>query len=468
MIKINIGTIYSTLSTDNLRLLRKLRDVFSVYATNFEKTEAYQSGRWDGKTYFITEKGRFYTGLLPMVLKVIQDYDVEIIDNRLNKHKLSEDLDFNVGSNVLYPEQQEAVKSLNKVIKYKDYTIPFYRGIYDLATNSGKSMICFSIINNFIGAKSIILVHREELLNQMYELFSPFYKVGIVHKKRMDLDCEVVIAMIKTLFNRSKEVDVVKKLHTFDIVFSDECHTTGGTSQAKEVLKRIEKADIRIGMSGTPLNNLDQVININTVGIFGKALYKISNKELIDLGRSTKPTLIIYKNISMIDNPFDYEEEYYHNIVVSEYRLGLIIDIIRQHTDKNILISFNLIEHGKFMYEEIIKSKVLPLDQIDIVHGTDKNRTNKLDSFKSGRISCLLSSMILKEGVNIPNIEVLILAHGGKSVITLKQYIGRGLRKGDKEELLVYDFIDDGKWCLRHSKERLKLYKNEDFEIKYM
>jgi len=38
----------------------------------------------------------------------------------------------------------------------------------------------------------------------------------------------------------------------------------------------------------------------------------------------------------------------------------------------------------------------------------------------------LLSSMILKEGVNIPNIESLWMAQGGKSKITVKQLLGRG------------------------------------------
>jgi superfamily II DNA or RNA helicase len=71
---------------------------------------------------------------------------------------------------------------------------------------------------------------------------------------------------------------------------------------------------------------------------------------------------------------------------------------------------------------------------------------------------------ILDEGVDVPNIDVLILAGGGKSSINTLQRVGRGLRKGGNiDKLYVVDTLDFQQYhLLKHSLQRLDDYKNED------
>jgi superfamily II DNA or RNA helicase len=78
-----------------------------------------------------------------------------------------------------------------------------------------------------------------------------------------------------------------------------------------------------------------------------------------------------------------------------------------------------------------------------------------------------IATPIFDEGVDVPGIDVLILAGGGKSNIKLLQRLGRGMRTDpDKVQLLVLDFIDDtNRYLFKHSEERLNVYEREDFQI---
>ena len=55
----------------------------------------------------------------------------------------------------------------------------------------------------------------------------------------------------------------------------------------------------------------------------------------------------------------------------------------------------------------------------------------------------MIATTIFKEGINIPELNVLVNATMGKSDIATMQVIGRGLRKtATKTEIIVYDLFD--------------------------
>ena len=70
-------------------------------------------------------------------------------------------------------------------------------------------------------------------------------------------------------------------------------------------------------------------------------------------------------------------------------------------------------------------------------------------------------------GVNIKKIDNIVFASPSKSRIRNLQSIGRGLRKGNgKESLRLFDIADDlwgDNYTLRHLKERINIYNEENF-----
>lgn len=74
-------------------------------------------------------------------------------------------------------------------------------------------------------------------------------------------------------------------------------------------------------------------------------------------------------------------------------------------------------------------------------------------------------------GINIININNIVLASPSKSKIRVLQSIGRGLRRSPtKHNILIFDIADDisykehRNFTLNHFSERLKIYNQEQFD----
>ena len=88
---------------------------------------------------------------------------------------------------------------------------------------------------------------------------------------------------------------------------------------------------------------------------------------------------------------------------------------------------------------------------------------------KSGEIDVLIASKIFDQGVDIPQLDALILAGSGKSSGRALQRIGRVIRKNEgKVRAIVVDFYDNAKYLRDHSEVRKKVYETEpSFVIKF-
>jgi len=79
------------------------------------------------------------------------------------------------------------------------------------------------------------------------------------------------------------------------------------------------------------------------------------------------------------------------------------------------------------------------------VHGkTDRDeRRQIIQDFKDGEIPVIVNCGVFTEGVDIPNIDCVVMARPTKSHILFMQMLGRGLRKApEKTGCLVLDFFD--------------------------
>ena len=111
--------------------------------------------------------------------------------------------------------------------------------------------------------------------------------------------------------------------------------------------------------------------------------------------------------------------------------------------------------------EEYIENSVFLYGGTDIAI-----REQAVKDFEAGKDIVLIASTIFDEGISINEIRNLIIAGGGASPIKAIQRLGRSLRITDiKKTVNVYDFMDKTNNILeRHSKRRLKCYKEEGFE----
>lgn len=415
---------------------------------------------WDGKISFLKRKSKFLTGFLPSVLEMIgSDYDVEIEDNRNNVINGDFELIYDIGKYKLTGKYSYQLDAVESVIYNQLNNIPFIRGVVDAATNAGKNSIMTSIYLSLQKPRTLILVHRLELFNQTYEFFKDCgIDIGRLNDKFDEFDKNIVVAMVKILHNRLSKFDYLSNIREFQMCFVDESHRAAAETYTY-IFERLDVYSM-LFFSGTPYD-VEVTEKMKVIGYSGDRLVKITNEFLIQNKISLKPLVTFIKYQNNNDDILDYNE-IVNESIYNQDKLRILKNLILERLDKQVLIVVTLVGHGEYLFNELVKLPIL----VEFVHGSDKDRTLKLENFKKSRSNVLITSMILKEGVNIESIGTLINISGGKSVITVKQLTGRTLRlDGINETVEVIEFYDRGKYLTEHSHKRLRIYLKEKFEV---
>jgi len=261
-----------------------------------------------------------------------------------------------------------------------------------------------------------------------------------------------------------------EQLNKFNILCVDECHLAGADTYNKVITKL--DIPIRIFLSGTAMDSESPIKRLNTIGLSGMVIKSILKKDLINMNISRKVKVFInYCQSKTEKNLFDYEDYYREFIMFSLQRASIINKIVLDNLGKKILIAVDEIEHGNFIKEYLTYNKnnfKYKMGDIEFVHGEHSERTDIINDFKDGKIDVLISTRIMQLGLNIQDIAVIIYAVGGKSAISIKQWMGRGERKSTKyDELHFYDFFDDHKYLKNHSNKRIRIYEKENLEVIY-
>lgn len=404
-----------------------------------ECNETYESKKraWDGTLSYL-KKDSFEIGFLQLVY---EEFGGEIKAEPIpypEEHQ--SDIE-------LYDYQKEAVKSL--LYNHIDFYY-FPRGILKGATNSGKTYMIADIYKR-TQKRTVLLVHSILLFRQH---FNTLLGLGIEVDRFGDGFEEFghfTLCMYETLLNRSTAINVKKQINQCEMLLVDECHRASSTQYVK-LIKKFKSPYVYF-VSGTPLDSDSDSDVMSIISMSGTILHTITNKFLIDNGYSCK----IKIHIHQYNNETSELQDYGERLKFSVNRAFKIVEILEK--SKNCILTVN----HKSQYEFIQA-------HCDLVstHSGDREKQIKLEKFEDESIDALSATMILKEGINLKNIENIIIGQGGFSKITLLQLIGRGLRKNGDKELIVHDFEDQGRILRDHFNKRIRIYQDEGFEIVYL
>lgn len=447
----------------NLKVLNKIYEDMKVKHPNAYWIRSHMEPGWDGKIKYLSDHRYAKAGLLPMVTSLIEKYDEEysITDSR-NELEFKE-IPHKVGEFTARDYQIEAVEN----IVYNEIGgVPFQRGIIGAATNAGKTLIAAMLYKSFPGIKALILVNNVDLykqfLDDMPKMFGDDW--GYMQGKKVKW-ADIMVCMTPTLRNRLGEYK--KKLIKYGMVIFDECHLITSATN-KQVVTNLYNSSIRVGLSGTALVHKNPLKNMDVRAFFGEEVYIIKNIELMDMGYSTPIVVKMIKGNTKIFIKGDYNEEYRSGISTSRERTKKTLERIEFYSKRGrvpILVVGKYHEHVENLYGSI-QARFGDRYRIAYIHHKIRNRKEILDRFKEGKIDILVASLIIKLGQNMPLIRYMLNAAGGDSMINALQLIGRAIRKHKSKEKVYYeDFYDEGFYLKRHSKHRLKYYKDEGFKV---
>jgi superfamily II DNA or RNA helicase len=153
----------------------------------------------------------------------------------------------------------------------------------------------------------------------------------------------------------------------------------------------------------------------------------------------------------------------------SQKKLDVMTGIIADYKESNgIIFAHN---DAYINYLEDYYKKIFPNKNIYKMKGSTalKTRTKIIESLNSTNNNLLIASYgVTSTGLTFKNIDYCVFSQSFKSKIINMQSLGRGLLLTDsKKEFYIYDLIDyfPTKRLERHGKEKLKMYKDAQFEV---
>ena len=369
-----------------------------------------------------------------------------------------------------------------KRIEVRDYqldaiahAIATNRSLLISPTASGKSLIIYCLVRYYqmMELKTLILVPTTSLVEQMYKDFEDYgwssgtycQKIYQGHDKKVTKD--VVISTWQSIHRMPRAY-----FRQFGAVFGDEAHLFKAKSLTG-IMTKLDTCKYRFGLTGT----LDgtQTHRLVLEGLFGKAKYVVTTKELIDnktlSALDIKCIVLKYPDEDIqIVKELDYHGELEY-IVTKTERNTFLCNLVG-HCSGNTLCLFQFVEkHGEPLYN-LIKDKYKDRKVFFVYGGVDTDTREQIREIVENEHGAIIvaSYGTFSTGINIRNISNIVFASPSKSKIRVLQSLGRGLRLGDKSQSLKLfdisdDFTNDSRinFTLRHFHQRLNIYKEQSF-----
>lgn len=310
-----------------------------------------------------------------------------------------------------------------------------------------------------LGFKRVLfLVHRGQLARQTkksYEkVFAKSVSMGLVGAGYHEYDADYVFATVQTL-NRDEHLLQYDK-DAFDCIVLDEAHhVTADTYQ--KIMKHFSPK-LWLGMTATPDKRDDNVAGRNVYELFN---YQIAYE--IRLQQAMEENLLCpfhYFGITDLSIVGDDKDNRDFSMLTSDERVKHIIQQANYYgysgeKVKGLIFCSSIKETQELSYKfnNIVNPDTGEYFRTIALNG-DANEQERQDAFErlamneseanvhKQPLDYIFSVEILNEGVDIVEVNQVIMLRPTQSPIVFIQQLGRGLRKADgKEYVVILDFI---------------------------
>lgn len=452
---------------------QELKDFFKFRPKGFQFNPSFKHRIWDGFIYLYKPREKMLPiGLINHLKIFCEQRECDLKTNfELDILPPSDLNSFIDGLNLPYPLRDYQEKAVYHALSTQ-------KSLLISPTASGKSLILY-IITRFLNNKTLIIVPTLSLIHQMQGDFAEYSENNgwnvqknthlIYSKQEKDTDKQIIISTYQSLSNLPKPW-----FNVFDTVIVDEAHKAKAKS-FKKILSSCINAKWRFGTTGT----LDdcEVNKLDAQGFLGPKFTATKTEKLMKDGHVSELNIkCLYLQYSDEERKLVKKLAYAEEIsyIIEHEKRNMTIASLVATLNKNVLITFRYNRHGKTLFELI--KKLCHDRSVYFVAGETKveEREKIRKNVNEDKNAIVIASEgVFSTGVNIKNLDVLILAAPGKAKINLLQSIGRILRLGEhSSKAVVYDIIDDFVWkshknyAFLHCLERIRIYESEKFPYK--
>ncbi len=358
--------------------------------------------------------------------------------------------------------QEEAIRAILHVYQSRSQL----SALIVMATGLGKTFVAAEAIRRVNAIRTervLIVVHSNELVYQAEKAFWPFLTAGqptvvwngYEHPAESELNtAPFVFACLDTV---SDYVNKGGDLKSFAIVLVDECHHVGAQmypSLLNKLRAGQEGGPFLLGLTATPWRSDDGKIE----DYFGPPLVSV------DIVHGMKRGFLANVDYRMYTDNINWEalrqlkggrytpRQINRTLFITEWDDAVVLELQRvwqEQVNPRAIVFCGTIDHAITMRDRINALGFCHASAIysktasgRTMGGWERNRI--LSEFEDGAIGAVCAVDILNEGVDVPDVNIIVFQRVTHSRRIFVQQLGRGLRiSAGKEKVIVLDFVSD-------------------------
>lgn len=335
-----------------------------------------------------------------------------------------------------------------------------------MATGLGKTYTAAETIRRLNAARPLrvlVLAHTNEIIYQLERAFWPFLKpsqetlVWNGYEQPYAEDLERAPLIFACLNSISSHLEQGGELPAVDLIVIDECHHVGG-----EMYKRIisetgagnANGPFLLGLTATPWRPDETDLS----EYFGEPLFTMDMVTGLKMGFLSNVDYRIYTdNINWASLPKLHgarltPRQINRTLFITEWDNAVVRELQRawgEISRPRAIIFCGTIDHAITMRDQINSLGFCNAAAIysqtqggQNLQGWERNRI--LCDFHDGAVNVICAVDIFNEGVDVPDVNIIVFQRVTHSRRIFIQQLGRGLRLAEgKQKVIVLDFVSD-------------------------
>ena len=385
--------------------------------------------------------------------EVAADYRISYFENKIKikQEEIEKEKYFGKLVTPLVPNSMQVafINNLEKIIQKGED-----KALLISATGTGKTYASAFAMRDLGFKRVLFLVHRNQIVKQAKKSFERVFgntrTMGIVSGESREFDKDYIFATIQTMSKEDIYCQYDKSY--FDAIVFDEAHHTSASSY-KRIMDYF-KPKFTLGMTATPDKRDDQFAGKNIYELFNHQIaYEIRLQEALEEDLLCPFHYFGITDIAMHDSEATYTNIDDFRYLTSDERVTRVMEQARYygHSGNRVkgLIFCSRVEEAKELSKKFNERgwRTIALSGVN----SEKERENAIDRLVmdtevndkgESQLDYILSVDVFSEGVDIVEINQVIMLRPTESPIVFIQQLGRGLRKAkEKEFVVILDFI---------------------------
>jgi superfamily II DNA or RNA helicase len=331
-------------------------------------------------------------------------------------------------------------------------------GLLELPCGAGKTICAVNILSR-LKKKTLIIVHKEFLLNQWIERieqFLPKAKIGKIQGQIIDIDGkDIVLGMLQSLSMKDYPAALFE---SFGLTIIDEVHHISSEVFSCALFKIVTK--YMLGLSAT-MNRKDGTTYI----------FKLFLGDVVFKGMREEEFNVTVRAVNYVNDDADFNEVVYdfrgnvqYSTMISklcsynrrsEFILKVLTDMLIENGSQQIMILAHNKNLLKYLYDAIESREIAT---VGYYIGGMKERALKISETKKVVIA---TYSMAAEALDIKTLTTLIMATPKTDI---EQSIGRILREKHGNPIVV-DIVDKHEVFKNQWRKRKVFYKKNNYKI---